>query len=64
MTITQWSLADRWIMKRFLIMGEGEDGPLELKGRAKLLDFKAEHSPSAFALDATKVQGYQKMGGT
>ena len=62
LTLTQWFLADRWILKRFNIEGQGKEGPVCIEGVAKL-EFDVKFRPLHFAMDPKAIEGYQKVGG-
>ena len=59
-SITQWFLPDRWLLKRFSVKGQGDGGPFEFGGVAKVLDLKAKIDPADFKLDPESIKGYQK----
>ena len=63
MTITQWFLPDRWILKRATMIGEGKDGPISIAAEVSRLDFKAVIGPRDFLLDRTVEQSFQKADG-
>lgn len=63
LTLTQWFLPDRWLVKRFTIDGVGNDGPIRGRGEATKLRFDAKYTSPDFALDSTLIQGYQKVEG-
>lgn len=62
LTVTQWFLLDRWILKRFTVLIEGPDGPNAIRGEIKL-DFKAAHGASEFTLKPEAIEGCEKHDG-
>lgn len=62
-TVTQWFLPDKWILKRFSIAGEGENGPIDLVGKAEKLEVNVKFAANEFVLDPVVVKDFQKVGG-
>jgi hypothetical protein len=59
LTITQWFLPDRWLLKRFDV-NTGPDGPINMKGEMTTLDLHASAPADEFKLDPKKVEHLQK----
>jgi hypothetical protein len=57
--LTQWFLPDKWFVKKFSLIGEGETGPIAMSGEATL-DFNVPVSNSDFALDKKSIAGYEQ----
>jgi hypothetical protein len=60
LTITQWFLPDKWIVKRFSIIGESSEGPVNYKGEATVIDLDPKLKDSDFVLDMSAVAGFEK----
>jgi len=60
-TITEWFMPDKWIMKRFSLVGQGESGSVSVKGEVSSIDFEATPLPGEFALDPARISGYTKQ---
>jgi hypothetical protein len=63
LTVTQWFLSDKWILKKFTIDSQTDDGAISLRGEVTLLDFKATFKDADFVLDRSSIQGYEKVDG-
>jgi hypothetical protein len=61
LTLTQWFLPDKWILKRFTIDGKGDGGPFHADAEATTIDFKAKIGPKDFNLDPAMLTGYTKQ---
>lgn len=61
-TVTQWFLPDRWLIKQFRISGTGENGPIDVEGKSDKLEFNVTFPPDEFALDPAIVKDFQKVG--
>ena len=58
-TITQWFLPNRWIVKRFEVVGQSDSGPFTGKGEAKI-DFNSPPRPREFE-PPKDVSTYKKV---
>lgn len=61
LTITQWFLPDKWLLKRFKIEGVGQSGPIHVEGTAVKLDLDAKFDAKHFTLDPATISGYKKL---
>jgi hypothetical protein len=61
MTLIQWFLPDKWILKRFYLNGHNENGPFMCQGEVTVLDFNAKITPRDFALDPSMIKGFRKV---
>jgi len=60
LTITQWFLPDKWLVKRFSV-DTGPTGPINMKGVMTTLDLHATFPATEFNLDPKMVEHFQKM---
>lgn len=58
--LTQWFLADKWILKRFRLEKGVE---LLAEGKCKKLELNAKFEPSYFVMNPALIQGYKKIEG-
>lgn len=64
MTMTEWFLPDRWILKKVLLIGQSDVGDTRLECAMSTLDFEPTMPPDVFKLDPAIVDGYKKIDGT
>ncbi|HWD40016.1 MAG TPA: hypothetical protein VG944_14295 [Fimbriimonas sp.] len=60
-TITQWFLADKWILKKFNLHGRTQDGDFDIEGEASKIDFDPKFKDTEFDFDPARIQGYTKQ---
>lgn len=57
-TLTQWYLPDKWILKSFTLTSEGKT---LAEGRCKVLDFNATFERGYFVFNADSIKGFKRV---
>ncbi len=57
--LVQWFLPNEWILAKFQLEGQAENGPVSIKGETSTLDMLARFQASTFIFDPVKLTGYK-----